>query len=127
MFEWLWGRPICPVNTREKAWTEWRMLWLSEAFGSSRLNGEVLLPDARLFPEPYRGSLDDAHRTLDRLAAHVGIDRAGIQLAFRPAEDDRDPAGRIVHVDPSLIVDRELMAAVMLRELALILLADKLD
>lgn len=133
MFDWLWGKPRCPVGTQEQAWVEWRMCWLGELFGRERLlAAPVLLPDAGLFPEPYGGTLGEAERLFERLATHLEIDRATLDFVVFPAScydgtagGRRPPVegGAVVHIDDSQLMDRGRLAANVLFQLASHLLA----
>jgi hypothetical protein len=84
-----WGRVRCPVRPAEQAWIETSLDWLVAEFGRARLHGTVVLPTDDFFPGVYRGDRDDIAAVLDRLCAHLAIDRARIDLEHYG--DDVDP------------------------------------
>ena len=97
MFGWFFAK--CPVDTWEKTWTEWRMRWLAEKFGVERLlRAEVLLPTEQFFPDPYRGTEEDANRLYDRLCGYLAINDRNIRLEV--VQDVQMP-GAVGHYDRS--------------------------
>src|SRR5262245_12856437 len=96
MLGWLLPTPRCPVGTLVKAWTERRMLWLSEQFGRDRLLGaEILLPRPPFFPDADDRTAAARH-VLDRLCGSMGIDPAAIDLEVGPGSSrtETEPAPR---------------------------------
>src|SRR6056297_3411022 len=85
-----WFRKRCPVDAREKAWIETRMLQLSDHWGSDRLtNAVVPIAEDRFLPEPWTGSRDDVQQLVDRLAAQLQIRPP--ELAWDVSNKQADP------------------------------------
>ncbi len=60
-----WFQPRCPIDVREKVWTEQRMQRLIQHFGLDELlKTDVILPTAEYFPEPFQESDCDARVVL---------------------------------------------------------------
>lgn len=76
-----WRGAKCPVRTVEQEWIEQSMDWFVTEFGTTRLHGAVVLPTDDFFPGTYHGTRRDVAAVLERLCAHMGIDRARIDLA----------------------------------------------
>jgi hypothetical protein len=129
MLRWLLG-PKCPVNVREKVWTERRMNWLVEQFGIERmLQAEVVLPTPEYFPDHYQGTHDDVRRMLDRLCFYMQIDPARLDLEFFTEQDDPRALGMYIPderltiaVRDTEVDDPESLAGVLAHELAHVLL-----
>jgi hypothetical protein len=78
--------PRCPVDTYEKAWTEWTLRSLASEFSiDALLKARVILPTPEFFPE-LAGNLSelDAERILDRLCGYLAIERNKVRLEVRP-------------------------------------------
>jgi hypothetical protein len=130
MFNWLWPRPRCPIDTWEKAWTETRMCWLAEQFGLDRLRrAEVVLPNDHYFPDPYRSTAEDVRRMMDRLCGYMGIDPGTLDLVVSPDEEMSEAAGyyhprqspgqrATVRIAESQLHDPPALAATLAHELA---------
>jgi hypothetical protein len=79
MLSWLF--PQCPLPTGEKAWTEARMLWFADQFGTDRLRGaEVLLPTPDFYPKPYARTVSYARAIMEKLCGHMGLDPRSLGL-----------------------------------------------
>jgi hypothetical protein len=79
----VWFQSKCPVNAEEKAWIERRMVWLDEQFGRDRLlRFPVVLPTVEFFPDPYRGTEEDARAVHGRVCGYMGIDPGRVHLGF---------------------------------------------
>lgn len=108
MFDWLLPGPRCPVDTQEKAWIEWRMLWLSEQFGRERLLSAVFAwPDDRHFPDPHESTPTGARRLLDRLCQFMGVEPGSVDLEFgdtpaqpKPTSRRNDPPSSSIQLRP---------------------------
>jgi hypothetical protein len=92
MFNWFRSPPECPVNPATREWIDGRWKWLEFQFGVERLqSGRVILPRPEFFPDPFRGSEDDARRMLDRVCGYMDLDPATVELTLygggRPAYD----------------------------------------
>jgi hypothetical protein len=74
----------------EQRWIDESMDWFVEQFGVERLRGEVVLPTDDYFPGAYVGSREDVLRVVDRLCAHMGVDRARIVVEHGEADDDHE-------------------------------------
>ena len=76
-----WFQPRCPIDVREKVWTEQRLQWMVRTFGLSRLlEAEVILPTKQYFPEPFESSGCDAGAVLDRVCEYMKVDRDSVQM-----------------------------------------------
>jgi hypothetical protein len=121
-----WFSPKCPLDTYEKTWTEWRMRWLADQFGVERLlRAEVVLPTNELFAEPYRGTVEDARRLMDRLCAHLAIDPRTIELEALPDVQLPGVAGHydrseqtVIRVAESQLAEPLRLVATLAHELA---------
>jgi hypothetical protein len=92
MFDWFRRAPECPVNPATREWIDSRWQWLIDQFGAERLrSGGVILPRPEFFPDPFRGTQDDARRMLDRVCAYMDVDPSTVELSFyqgrKPAYD----------------------------------------
>jgi hypothetical protein len=85
-----WWRAECPVRPVEQRWIDESMDWLVEQFGEERLRSEVVLPTDDYFPGAYAGSREDVLRVVDRLCAHMGVDRARVEVEHGEADDDHE-------------------------------------
>lgn len=83
-----WGRPKCPVRPVEQEWIDTSLDWLRVQFGRLPLFGPVVLPDDTFFPGVYRGERADVAAVVDRLCAHMGIDRDTVILEHHAADDE---------------------------------------
>jgi hypothetical protein len=77
------------VRPEEQSWIERSLDWLTAQFGRTALLGEVLTPTDEHFPGVYTGSAEDVEDLVARLCAHMGVDRAAIELEHE--SDDIDP------------------------------------
>ena len=118
--------PRCPLETRDKLWTESRMRWLARTIGFDRLLGaEVILPEPRFFPDAYAGTPDDARRIFDRVCGFMGLDPARFDLDVVPDASIPNAAGcyipgqwpRILLAE-SQLSDPERLVATIAHELA---------
>ncbi len=125
-----WLKPTCPIDLREKVWTEQRLGWLVEQFGLERmLQAEMILPTDRYFPEPFVGTQNDARVVLDRVCGYMQVDSTRIVLKFYPDEDRPDASGLYVPgqratipIAESQLEDQERLIATLAHEVALDLL-----
>jgi hypothetical protein len=85
MFGWL--KPVCPVDLREKVWTELAMGLLVERWGWHRLREvAVVLPTSGFSELPERGQPADAERLLASVCRYLGANRERLRVEFVPAE-----------------------------------------
>jgi hypothetical protein len=78
-----WLGPKSPLETAEKVWIESRMRWLAGQLGLDRLqSSQVILPDARFFPDRYTGTADDGRRIFDRVCGYMKLDPNRYELEF---------------------------------------------
>ena len=71
----------CPLDIREKVWTERRLLWLSQRFGPKpMLNATIVLPTREFFPGTYSGTADDVVDTFGRVCEFLNVDASQFQL-----------------------------------------------
>src|SRR5215475_9998240 len=57
-------------------------------FGRDRLLGAVMLPNDQYFPGVYHGSRREVAAVLTKLCAHMGVDRARVELDFDDSAED---------------------------------------
>jgi hypothetical protein len=51
------SKPTCPLDPPTQEWIDRRWQWLTEEFGSERLqSAPVILPTPEFFPDAYSGS-----------------------------------------------------------------------
>jgi hypothetical protein len=87
-------QPRCPVDVREKVWTEQRMQWLIQQFGLDELlNTEVILPTVEYFPEAFEDLDLDVRVVADRVFGYMGADSSSINVEVFPDEDMPEAAG----------------------------------
>ena len=121
-----WFSVKCPVDTYEKTWTEWRMRWLADQFGIDRLlRAQVLLPTKEFFPDPYRGTVEDAQRLLDRLSGFLAVDARHIRLEVCHDVQLPGAAGHydrgeqtVIRIAQSQLADQLRLIATLAHELA---------
>ncbi|MCL4202153.1 MAG: hypothetical protein KJ000_06645 [Pirellulaceae bacterium] len=99
-----WFKAPCPVDLREKVWTELRLGWLVEGWGWQRLReGPVILPTASFFEIPERGGAIDAERVLTDVCRYVGSRRESLRLEFAPAESLANGSGEYLRGDVATV------------------------
>ena len=99
-----WFKAPCPVDLREKVWTELRLGWLVERWGWQRLReGPVILPTANFFEIPEQGGVIDAERVLTDVCRYVGSRRESLRLEFAPAETLADGSGEYLRDDVATV------------------------
>jgi hypothetical protein len=77
------SRPTCPLDPPTKEWIDRRWQWLTEEFGSERLqSAPVILPTPEFFPDAYSGSDDDVRSMLDRVCGYMDIEPDTIELTI---------------------------------------------
>jgi hypothetical protein len=121
-----WFAPKCPIDTREKAWTERRMLWLADRLGVDRmLKARVVVPTDEFFPGPYDGDWASARRCLDRMCGYMGIDPTAVTLEVLPDDEMPGAAGLYerrarsnICVAASQLASPALLLATLAHELA---------
>jgi hypothetical protein len=105
------------------------MCWLADQFGIDRLRRtEVVLPNNHFFPDPYRGTVEDATRMMGRLCRYMDIDPDTVELLVSPDEAMPGAAGMyhgklhgdraVVRVAESQLADPPALAATLAHELA---------
>lgn len=126
-----WFQPRCPIDVREKVWTEQRMQWLIQHFGLDELlKTDVILPTAEYFPEPFQESDCDARVVLDRVCRYMGVDPKTIDLTVYSDEEAPGTAGlygkkgtrTTIRVADSQLGNLELLIATLAHETAHVLL-----
>lgn len=70
------------------------MDWFLVEFGTERLHGEVVLPNADYFPGADRGARSDVRAVVDLLCNHMDIDPARVELEHYP--DDNPELARYI-------------------------------
>jgi hypothetical protein len=85
MFGWL--KTACPVDLREKVWTELAMGTLADRWDWQSLrDSAVILPTGEFFELPTGGRPADPERLLTTVCRYVGADRDKLRLEFVPAD-----------------------------------------
>jgi HEAT repeat protein len=88
----------CPVDVFEKVWIERRMSWLARAFGVEFLSDAVVIePTAEFFPDPYKGTENDARGIFDRVCEYMEIAPGSVDLGFLPTDDPYSIALGVYH------------------------------
>lgn len=125
-----WFQPRCPIDVREKVWTEQRMQWLIQHFGLEELlKTDVILPTVEYFPERFQEADCDARVVLDRVCRYMGVDPKAIDLTVYSDEEAPGTAGMYekgtrstIRVAESQLGDLELLVATLAHETAHVLL-----
>lgn len=74
-------KPKCPLDIREKVWTEKRLLWLSQRFGPKpMMNAPIVLPTSEFFPGQYTATADDVVSTFERVCEFLNVDASQFQM-----------------------------------------------
>lgn len=103
MFRWF--TPRCPIDPREKVWTERRMQWLARQFGIARLReAEVVLPTTEHFPDPFSGTADDVQRLLERVCRVMRIDPGSLRLRLHADEEMPGASGLYEEADGTAMI-----------------------
>ncbi len=85
MFGWL--KPTCPVDLKEKVWTEVNLSRLVEHWGWQRLReAAVILPTSAFFDLPDGDQPIDTQRLMTTVCQYMGANRERLQLELAPAE-----------------------------------------
>jgi hypothetical protein len=86
---WFRSKPECPIDAEMRRWVDHRWRWLVGEFGVDRVReARLILPTPEFFPDPYRGTEEDARRVLDRVCGYMGIDPGCIEMSLY---DDQSP------------------------------------
>lgn len=125
-----WFQPRCPVDVREKVWTEQRMQWLIQQFGLDELlNAEVILPTVEYFPEPFQDPNCDVRVVADRVFDYMGVDPNTIDVSVYPDDEIPETAGlyekgerSTIRVAESQLDELETLIATLAHETAHVLL-----
>ncbi|HEX8630240.1 MAG TPA: hypothetical protein VF755_18945 [Catenuloplanes sp.] len=83
----MWFAAKCPVRPEEQQWIDVSMDWLVDSFGEDVLHRPVMLPTDEFFPGTYTGSRDDVRAVLGRVAAHMRVDTARVDLLFESPDE----------------------------------------
>jgi hypothetical protein len=135
-----WFQPRCPVPPEEKGWVDQRTRWLAAQFGLERARSAVVvLPTEEFFPDPYRGTEEDARVMFRRVCGYMGVDPGPLELAFYTEKvlvspdgcyshhgaaglyEDSDWGSRI-SIETSNLADPVVLVATMAHELGHLLL-----
>lgn len=142
MFPWFRSKPAaCPIDAPTREWIDDRWKWLEQQFGLERLRTcRVILPLREYFPDPYNRTEADARRMLERTCGYLDIDQTAIDLTLYEDKSEIKnkellkgrkeiplPTSKRyrISVEISYLNDPLALAATILRELSLILLAQK--
>jgi hypothetical protein len=78
-----------PVSDEDRQWVDDGFDRLARALGRRRLlEAEVVLPDAKHFPDPYDKSEAAAEKMFCRICEYMNVDRGQIDLEIFPDETD---------------------------------------
>ncbi|MEX2214409.1 MAG: hypothetical protein WD768_09795 [Phycisphaeraceae bacterium] len=116
----------CPLDTREKAWTETRMRWLADKFGIDRLRrADVILPTREFFPDDYSGEERQVRPLFDRVCRYMGVNPAGLKLYIVPDNQMVDTGGlyfrephTVIYVAQRLLANQQWLVATLTHEVA---------
>ncbi len=90
-------KPPCPLDLREKVWTETRLGWLVERWGWQRLReAAVVLPTGQFFELPSEEESPDVEQTFAEVCRYLGARRESLQLELVPAESLSNGSGEYV-------------------------------
>ncbi len=116
-------RPPCPIDLREKVWTELRLGWLVERFGWQQMrDARVALPTSEYFPLIQDGSHAEAEQTFAAVCRYLGVEQEHVRLEI--VSDDAEPDGSgdeaeanvtTVRVPESMLKDQERLIAAIAR------------
>jgi len=120
-------RPSCPIDLREKVWTELRMGWLVERFGWQRMrDAQVALPTSEHYPIIQDGSHAEGEETFERVCHYLGVQQDHVRLEIvsddaSPHDSGEDAEGDVttVRIPEALLTDQESLIAVMARFITL--------
>lgn len=76
----------CPVDERERTWTQDSMAWLRAQFGDAPLTAPVILPTSEWFPPPFAGSETEVRAVVTRVAGYMGA-RPDLAVRFSDEHD----------------------------------------
>ncbi|MCH5374398.1 MAG: hypothetical protein JJ992_10495 [Planctomycetes bacterium] len=94
----------CPIELREKVWTELRLGWLVERWGWQRLReSDVILPTGQFFELPEAGDTVDVERTFTDVCRYLGARRESLRLEVVPADDLADGSDEFVPGDIGVV------------------------
>jgi len=65
--------PKCPINDRERAWTDKSVDWFRGQFGDAPLACPVILPTREFFPPPAPESDADVRALVRKVAGYTGV------------------------------------------------------
>lgn len=118
-------KPQCPLQTDEKAWTEFRMKWFADQFGLDTMrSAEMILPSHPNLTEPFRGTDEETERLLDWLCSVLQIDRKEITLEIVSDDEsakyqpEKGQTGKIV-LGISLLQNGQIFLARVMFHLAI--------
>jgi hypothetical protein len=82
-------RPRLPISEADQQWVENGFDRLSRMLGRNRmLQAEMVLPDAKYFPDPYDRSLAAAERMFCRICEYMKVDRSRVNLELFPDQTE---------------------------------------
>lgn len=120
-----WFAPQCPVDCREKTWTELRLRWMADQFGIDRLlNTETVLPTPQYFPDPYHESVDCVQNLFRRVCGYMRVDPGEIEVQLLPEEETHHLGyyqrgdSPVIALNESLLPTPEDLVATMAHELS---------
>ncbi|MEL7496365.1 MAG: hypothetical protein AAFN77_02055 [Planctomycetota bacterium] len=88
MFEWLRGKPSCPVDDETKDWIESRFDWLTNEFGLERMTrAQTIVPTEEFLPLSYDNSIEGLEDLMRRVGTYIGVNSTLLKLSFY--EDER--------------------------------------
>ena len=78
-----WFRPQCPLDLREKFWSEYWTRWIVEKLGVERIRqARLVLPTREFFPDRYEGTAAHVEQVFRLVCGYMGLDADRIVLRF---------------------------------------------
>ncbi len=108
----------CPVDLREKVWTETRLQWLCQKFGKKYiLDASVLEPTSEFFPGALDGTAESVKVWFDRVCEHFGCSADQYSL-FVQTDEDPELVDPYVFVPADCVADPVRLVSTIARGLA---------
>jgi len=72
-----------PLTDKERLWIEESLLWLLKEFGTDFfLKQQLVLPEARFFPEKFTGSEECVRNLVNRICQFMDVDTNHVEVEF---------------------------------------------
>ncbi|MDC1142718.1 hypothetical protein OAU50_06475 [Planctomycetota bacterium] len=120
-----------PVDDAIREWTDERLDWLKENFGSDSLSRPVVEPTEEFFPFNWQPDAESLVNLLGTLSAYAGVDpeRLGLTVventgAEPPPAIIKEGGKLILPVESSELRDINVVSSILIRKLMFIRLLD---